>query len=178
MIHVDHSGWLIHIAGSTQLGRRLDLYWFGVPTYPTPLGKRTVRPKRILPLIAILSLFALTNATNYPSTMLHHEKKTPSCHDKPLSSHDQALSRSCNVSLRHLGFKQHLKGVTPRPIIPFQEHTMHQVRRYLELLQGGSALSLSMDDLTAAAETADFPVAEPTPRERYCRYLRIKNYGL
>lgn len=86
--------------------------------------------------------------------------------------------KNCNISLRHLGFKQHLKGLAPRPVLPYQRETAEQIRRYLTALHGGSALSLTLDDLSCAATSTDFDVEEPTPRDRYCRYLRIKNYGL
>eukprot|EP00438_Fugacium_kawagutii_P000897 Skav225783 [mRNA] locus=scaffold2147:12137:16420:- [translate_table: standard] len=81
-------------------------------------------------------------------------------------------------SLRKMGYKQNLKGLTPRPILPYAADTMTQVRIYLESLNGGNTLSKPLDGLQMSHYVEDFDVAEPTSHVRYKEYLKIKNYGL
>eukprot|EP00438_Fugacium_kawagutii_P011463 Skav234953 [mRNA] locus=scaffold2817:165851:170123:- [translate_table: standard] len=85
---------------------------------------------------------------------------------------------SGGFSLRRLGYKQNLKGLTPRPIIPYQSETMQQVRVYLESLQGSTNLSKPLDMLTACHFDADPQLEELPPHSRYKEYLKIRNYGL
>lgn len=97
--------------------------------------------------------FTSTEARMLPKSLRSAAKQVTACQsaiqqlqglssDKWMTDHVS----TGGTSMKQLGFKQNLKGLTPPPILPCQTQTMDQVRRYFQSLDGATPLSQPLDD--------------------------------
>lgn len=78
-------------------------------------------------------------------------------------------------SLRRLGFRGKVLGVTPRPILNGQQQTTDFVMRYLGKLGDGGALSLDILDIPIIqCYSPPEGVEEPSAKSRCSRYAVLK----
>lgn len=78
------------------------------------------------------------------------------------------------VSLKRLGFKGVIKGLSPRPALPNQMATMRFIRKYIDDLDGSSRLFASLDTVPIACDFVVPPhVCEPSDRDRFLSYQKF-----
>lgn len=181
--HSDRNQKWIHDAGRSWFELMVNFYVSTARHFPVRQSESD-EPSRNAGSSVFLD-YNSTEAKMLPHSMRSAAKQTVACQsaiqslqglgeDKWIPSH----VRAGGTSMKHLGFKQNLKGLQPRPILLFQRETLQQLKIYFAHLQGATNLFAPMDIFSFACAAEDFPVDEPTAGDRYCRYLRIKNYGI
>lgn len=97
----------------------------------------------------------------------------------PLSTTMPSHVKPAGTSLKQLGFKQCLKGLSLAQSYLFRSKPCYKCEStWIHWRGPPHYIHVNLDAMEAANFTEDFQMTEPTPHKRYCVYLKIKNYGL